>query len=346
MNDFIPCRIAQLPAHQQVEAAVAAKDINPANAPFLEGLASLTKSVAGALGLAAEEGERAAEQLMTPQHIAVLTTKYWGKDGAKQLGVGFFGNPTAGTRNKVLSYMNKWGLGGRSSVKFVEASRTMAEIRIDFQASGYWSYLGTDCKSIPSDKQTLNLQGFTEGTSDAEYDRVVCHEAGHALGCPHEHMRADAVARLDVEKTVAYFRQTQGWSRGETMQQVLTPVSEVSLLSPTPVDYESIMCYQLPGSITKDGQPIRGGSHINTIDADYCAKVYPGAAGPVTPPVPSTALTLEQIKALLEATLARAQARNPANVDAILAAYHARYLLPDFAAKFSTPGDLGTGGLN
>ena len=35
------------------------------------------------------------------------------------------------------------------------------------------------------------------------------------------------------------------------------------------------MCYQLPGAITRDGRPIRGGLDINPPDSAFAATVYP-----------------------------------------------------------------------
>jgi hypothetical protein len=35
------------------------------------------------------------------------------------------------------------------------------------------------------------------------------------------------------------------------------------------------MCYQLPGSITKDGKPINGGVDINQSDQAFMNKLYP-----------------------------------------------------------------------
>lgn len=54
---------------------------------------------------------------------------------------------------------------------------------------------------------------------------------------------------------------------------MLTPLEESSLLS-TPADAMSIMCYQLPGSITKDGMPIPGGMDINQSDYDFAGRIY------------------------------------------------------------------------
>jgi hypothetical protein len=47
------------------------------------------------------------------------------------------------------------------------------------------------------------------------------------------------------------------------------------------------MCYQLPGQITRDGQPIRGGADINPTDASFAALIYPPASPPVDTPAPA-----------------------------------------------------------
>ena len=97
------------------------------------------------------------------------------------------------------------------------------------------------------------LQGFTMQTAESEFHRVVRHETGHTLGFPHEHMRRELVQRIDPEKAYKYFAATQGWTKQQVDQQVLTPLGEASIFG-TPADQDSIMCYQLPGSITR-GRP-------------------------------------------------------------------------------------------
>ena len=43
----------------------------------------------------------------------------------------------------------------------------------------------------------------------------------------------------------------------------------------TTADPKSIMCYQLPGEITKDGKPIVGGLDIDASDYTFAATIYP-----------------------------------------------------------------------
>ena len=120
----------------------------------------------------------------------------------------------------------------------------------------------------------MNLQSFTMNTPESEYHRVVRHETGHTLGFPHEHMRRELVARIDPAKAYAYFQRTQGWDKETVDQQVLTTLDDVQIMA-TPPDQTSIMCYQLPGSIMKNGQPIVGGADINKSDVTFAAKIYP-----------------------------------------------------------------------
>jgi hypothetical protein len=165
--------------------------------------------------------------------------------------------------------MNAWFCG----IQFVATSGT-GQVRISRGGGGYWSYLGTDILHIAASRQTMNLQGFTMSTRDSEFTRVIRHEAGHTLGFPHEHMRRDLVARIDRRKAYEYFGRTQGWSPTMVDQQVLTPLDERSLFA-TPADQTSIMCYQLPGSITTDGRPIVGGPDINATDRAFARRIYP-----------------------------------------------------------------------
>ena len=67
-----------------------------------------------------------------------------------------------------------------ANLKFDFNDAPNAEIRITFDGQdGAWSYIGTDCRSIPLNEATMNL-GFLDGGTAA-------HEFGHAIGLAHEH---------------------------------------------------------------------------------------------------------------------------------------------------------------
>jgi hypothetical protein len=206
--------------------------------------------------------------------ISVVKANAWGARG-KRLTTSFMDNPSPELRREILRHLNMWNQ--RANIEFVE-SNVDSMVRIDRRTGarwgGYWSYVGTEILNIPADEPTMNFEAFTINTPQSEFRRVVCHEAGHTLGFPHEHMRKAFVERIDPQKAYAYFLRTDGWSEQDVRDQVLTPLDARTLLGTRP-DQTSIMCYQLPGSIMRDGQPIPGGNAINETDYEFAATLYP-----------------------------------------------------------------------
>jgi hypothetical protein len=258
MAECLVCTPKRLPLEQEIPAAALAARLNPLNKPPLHRLAALAPRFDA-----------------TPERIAVLTTKYWRTNGVR-LGVKFLEETPQNLKDRILSHMNAWAT--RANVKFL-LSDTDPEVRISRSGQGYWSYVGTDILTIAAGQPTMNLQDFTMNTSESEFKRVVRHETGHTLGCPHEHMRRELVDRIDPDKAIRFFGQTQGWSAQEIRAQVLTPIEEGSLIGTDHSDTNSIMCYQLPGAVTKDGNPILGGLDIDELDYAFMAKIYPKTAG-------------------------------------------------------------------
>ena len=242
------CKPRELPRKDHVDAAKKAIEINAKNKP--EGDVDLTP---------ADDGR-----------IAVRISKYWGPE--VDLSVYFMDTQDEALKKKILQHLNAWG--DKANICFRLSNEPDATVRIAREPDGYWSYLGTDVLLIPKHRQTMNLEGFTVNTSDEEYARVVRHEAGHTLGFPHEHMRKQLVERLDEAKTIAAFMYSQGWTEEEVRAQVLTPLDQNDIFG-TPADQTSIMCYQLPAYLTKDGQPIPGGLDINDTDHAFAGLIYP-----------------------------------------------------------------------
>lgn len=275
MSSIFSCTLETLPDELVVPAAQLACEINPANAPLIpassmggDGCHSL-----GSLG-----------DILTPQHLALMTQKYWGVKGV-DLPVYFMDNPDADTRRMILQCANMWG--ENANVRFRESNSGAGAVRISRASGGYYSYLGTDILQIRQDVQNMNLEGFTARTSWKEYLRVVCHEFGHALGFAHEHMRREIVDRISPPDAYSYFGRTQGWSRKEVDQQVLTALEERSIRGTPNASIISIMCYGLPASIMRDRVAVPGGNIITDEDAEFIGKLYPKAA-PVEPVTTTT----------------------------------------------------------
>jgi len=258
-KELICCRLKRLPKNMLVQAAQTATRINPVNHPRMDRLTM--------------PGFRPS-----PQRIAALTTLYWGAAGVK-LTVGFLDNAPSDLRKRILLHMNAWNRD--ANIQLV-ASNTDPQVRISRvggKDGGYWSYVGAEIAHIPKDEATMNLEEFTMETLESEFHRVVRHETGHTLGFPHEHMRRALVEKIDRKKAIAYFKRMDGWDEQETIDQVLTPIEE-AVIRGTIADPKSIMCYQIPGEITKNGKPIPGGLEIDETDYRFAGQLYPKAAAP------------------------------------------------------------------
>jgi hypothetical protein len=256
---IIVCRPKSLPLEKLEAAKRRAIEINPENA--LESR-TVERTPIGRRG-----GER---------RIAVVIARKWPAKGVR-LTVSFLDNPKADLRSRILSHMNAWGAD--ANVKFSETNGVgqvrIARLRTPVDMSGYWSYVGTEILEIEEDQPTMNLEGFTMRVSEAEFRRVVRHEAGHTLGFDHEHMRSEIVNGIDRKKAFAFFDKDQGWTPQEVEEQVLTPLAKKSIMGTKEADPLSIMCYQLPGSIMKNGKPVKGGIDINPRDFAFAKSIYP-----------------------------------------------------------------------
>ena len=105
----------------RIQAAQRAVQINPVNHAPVQRLASV---IPGFVAL--------------PEHIAVLTTKYWGTQGVR-LTVSFLDGPEAALRSRILQHMNAWN--ATANALFVETSG-QAQVRIarqDGPNGGFWS---------------------------------------------------------------------------------------------------------------------------------------------------------------------------------------------------------------
>lgn len=258
--NVITCSPRQLTRKQLDFAIARAIELNPGNA-------------AGSRIVGRTPVGRAGGRL----RLALNTHYRWPVTGVK-LTVRFLDSPASDLKKRVLMHMNAWGK--TANVEFVTTNGN-AQVRISRldepeDMAGYWSYVGTQILGITDqDEPTLNLEGFTMKTPESEFKRVVRHEAGHTLGFEHEHMRSELVKRINRAKAIKYFDMTQGWTREETLEQVLTPLAAKSIMGTTEADPLSVMCYEVPGIITKDGKPIVGGRDINANDYRFAGSVYP-----------------------------------------------------------------------
>jgi serralysin len=150
-----------------------------------------------------------------------------------------------------------------------------SEIRIMFNTdSGHWSYVGTDCRMIPQQFQTMNI-GLAERDSPTEWNRVVWHETFHALGFNHEHQHPRSNIPWNKPAVYRYYGETQGWSRAEIDAQVLNRSRATNIFGGEP-DKDSIMMYPIPAELLLDPKFAVGwNSKFSRRDLEILARVYP-----------------------------------------------------------------------
>ena len=213
-----------------------------------------------------------ASSMAAPAKMALEAGKKW-SDG-KKLGV-YFMDGSAIQKVRVKAQAIKWCKFANVSFDFA-VSKASAQIRISFVADdGSWSYIGTDCLGINKTKPTMNFGWLKDDSPDQEYERVVVHEFGHALGAIHEHQNPKGGIQWNLPAVYAYFAGPPNfWSKDETDVNVVSKYS-VDQLNASKYDPDSIMLYQFDGALIKGGVATKFNTRMSVGDKRFIRKQYP-----------------------------------------------------------------------
>jgi hypothetical protein len=184
-------------------------------------------------------------------------------------------------QSRVQAIAKEWEPLTNLSLEFIDSGA--AQIRIGFADKGFsWSAVGTDALLVEEDQATMNFGWLTPETDQREYQRVVRHEFGHALGMIHEHQNPAAAGQIpwDKPKVYEYYAQ-QGWSRADVDFNIFQVYSEDST-NHTAFDRASIMEYAVPDSLTIGTYSIGWNTELSAMDIEFMRRQYPKAAPAVT----------------------------------------------------------------
>lgn len=141
---------------------------------------------------------------------------------------------------------------------------------------GVWSYIGTDSRSIPLNKATMNL-GFLDGGTAA-------HEFGQAIGLAQEHQNPTGGIQWNEEVVIRECEKSPNfWDEETTRHNVLRKYSE-DQINGTDFDPKSIMLYFFPASWTLNGIGTEANEVFSRLDKEFIAgaKMYPRTGGTST----------------------------------------------------------------
>ena len=175
---------------------------------------------------------------------------------------------------KIAQVAMEWTKYANIHFAFDGADPQLADIRISFDPNtGSWSYIGRAALShrgVP----TMNYGWLKAGTKQEEYNRVVLHEFGHALGMIHEHQSPNVDIQWNTQAVYNYYWKTNHWTQKDVDQQIFYRYPADSM-DATDADRTSIMMYAFEKSLTQNGFETGWNRQLSETDQKKISQLYP-----------------------------------------------------------------------
>jgi serralysin len=220
-------------------------------------------------------------QQLSPEHhliisrLALAIRSMWHK--GQTLTVAFL-DGSALQKKKTKKYAKYWTDKSKANanikLKFVSGKKAM--IRISFIADpGSWSTVGTDCSMVPANQPTMNFGWLRNDSEEAEWQRVVVHEFGHAMGCIHEHQSPAVAIKWNKPAVYKYFEgPPNNWSKADVDNNIFDKYNKTQTQF-TAFDITSIMLYFFPPEFTLDRTGTPENNHLSATDISFIRTEYP-----------------------------------------------------------------------
>jgi hypothetical protein len=204
-----------------------------------------------------------------PFRAAFEIANLWPNGSVIRIG---FVNGTNAQQNMVKQFAAQWPQSANLTFQF--GALAGAQVRVAFHDDGAWSYVGTECLSIPSNEPTLNLGWQDEG--------VILHEFGHMIGLVHEHQnpRGNTIQWNEPVVKAALSGPPNNWDPA-TIQHNMFDKYSVGQINGSTFDSQSVMLYSFPASWTLNGFHVDPNEVLSPVDKQFAASVYPRAQDPV-----------------------------------------------------------------
>lgn len=196
-------------------------------------------------------------------------SKLWAN--GRTLKIAFIDGPDDEHKQKIIDAASQWL--PYINLKFEFVDDLQGEIRIATRNNDNSSMLGTDALLIHPDWPTMNLGVKPE---HEDFEVIVIHEFGHALGAMHEHQHPEANIPWDKPKVYEFYqnREMNPLSREDVDRNLFAPFNTLDAIY-TSYDKKSIMHHPVPNTLTVGNWEVPINRRISKKDKRLMKLLYP-----------------------------------------------------------------------